>query len=160
VIHFPIALLMVAPLFIALAAGVGRDIVQYSRAALVLLVLGTVATFVAVETGEAAAEGVIRTDAINAVLSQHADLAETTRMVFTVLTVLYAAFLFLPSYVARLGSLAREARVRAGNLVFLVLSAAAMLLVVNTAHLGGRLVYQLGVRGASPASPAAGAQPR
>ena len=58
VIHFPIALLLIAPIFVLLGAllqpAKGRP---YLLAATVLLLLGTAGTFIAVETGEAVAEG-------------------------------------------------------------------------------------------------------
>ncbi len=147
IIHFPIALLMIAPLFVLLALVWPRHADGFSRAALVLLVLGTVSTYVAISTGKAAGELADHTDAINAVISRHESLAETTSMVFSALTVLYALFVLLPGVMARLR---RPAYARVGNLAFFIAIAAATLLVVNTGHLGGRLVHQLGVRALMP----------
>jgi uncharacterized membrane protein len=72
IVHFPVALLLVVPLFLVLGgvlefreARRGRP---YLMTALVLLVLGTVATFVAIETGEAAGKVTERTAALSAVL--------------------------------------------------------------------------------------------
>jgi hypothetical protein len=54
-IHFPIALLLVAPLFIVAGAILSpRKSRPAMMAALLLMVLGTVSIFVAVESGEAA----------------------------------------------------------------------------------------------------------
>ncbi len=147
VIHFPIALLMVAPLFVLFAVLRRNRATDFERAALVLLALGTIATFVAVSTGQAAGELAEHNDAINAVISQHEELAETTRLVFTVLTLLYAAFVFAPGPLQRLR---RPATAVVTNGIFLVVLLAASLLVVNTGHLGGRLVHQLGVRALMP----------
>ncbi len=141
IIHFPIGLLMIAPLFVLLALLVRRHATGFSQAALVLLVLGTAATFVAVSTGKAAGELAEHNDAINAVISAHEELAETTRNVFAGLTIAYAAFVFLSAR----GLLRRPAVATVANLVFLVVLAGASLLVVNTAHQGGRLVHQFGV---------------
>ncbi len=143
VIHFPIGLLMVSPLFALLAALLPRRASGFSVSALVLLALGTIAALVAVSTGQAAAELAERNDAINAVLARHEELAETTAIVFSVLTVLYAAALALS---ARVAALARPVAVRTVNGVFFALLLAASLLVVNVGHQGGRLVHQLGVR--------------
>ncbi len=156
VIHFPIALLMVAPLFVLLALVWPRHAEGFSRAALVLLVLGSVSTYVAISTGQAAGELADHTDAINAVISRHEELAETTSTVFSVLTVLYAVFVLLPFLASRLR---RPAYARAGNLAFFVAIAAATLLVVNTAHLGGRLVHQLGVHALMPPAATADSLP-
>jgi uncharacterized membrane protein len=150
VIHFPIALLMVAPLFVLLALVLRRSSVEFSRTALVLLALGTVATWVAISTGKAAGELAEHTDAINAVISQHEELAETTRNLFTVLTLLYAVVVFAPGPLRRLR---RPALAFATNAVFLVALAGATLLVVATAHQGGRLVHQLGVHALMPGPP-------
>lgn len=146
VVHFPIALLLVAPLFVALGAflelrapGKGRT---WLFAALVLLALGTVATFVAVGSGEAAAKLAERTEAADAVLERHETLAETTRLVFSVLTVILAAILLVPRALRR--DLPRGAA--AGLFAaFLVAYGAGAILLANTAHNGGRLVYELGV---------------
>lgn len=151
IIHFPIGLLMVAPLFVALALLWTRRANEYMRAALLLLVIGTAATFVAVSTGKAAGELADHTEAINGVLEGHEERAEDTRNAFAALTVLYAVFMFLPTRVAKL---ARPAYTRAGNAVFLVLLLFATLMLVNTAHQGGRLVHQFGVHAMmAPAAP-------
>ena len=152
VIHFPIALLMVAPLFVLLSLVLRRYAIEFSRTALVLLALGTLATYVAVSTGKAAGELAEHNDAINAVISQHEELAETTRNAFTVLTLLYAMFTLGPGPLRRLR---RPALALVTNAVFLVALAGASLLVVSTAHQGGRLVHQLGVHAMMPVAPAA-----
>lgn len=144
VIHFPIALLLVAPLFIIIGIIVnpqkGRP---FLIAALVLMLLGTAGTFLAIATGEAAGEIAERTPAVNAVLERHEDLAEMTRVVFTVLTILFAAILLLPRLLKREPSVATA---RILPLAFLVLYTAGAVILVNTAHHGGRLVHEFGVR--------------
>ncbi|MEJ2084013.1 MAG: hypothetical protein P8Y94_18130, partial [Acidobacteriota bacterium] len=95
-IHFPIALLLVAPIFIVLGALLRRTGRSFSLAALFLMVLGTVAVFMAVETGEAAGELADRTPQVMQVLQHHQELADLTRSVFVALTVIYAVVLFLP----------------------------------------------------------------
>ena len=143
VIHFPIALLLVAPLFIV--AGIivnpqkGRP---FLIAALVLMLLGTAGAFLAIATGEAAGEVAERTPAVNAVLERHEDLAEMTRIEFTVLTLLFAAILFLPRLLKREPS-GVTARILA--LAFVLFYSAGAVILVNTAHNGGRLVHELGV---------------
>jgi uncharacterized membrane protein len=143
VIHFPIALLLVAPLFII--AGIivnpqkGRS---FLIAALVLMLLGTAGAFLAIATGEAAGEVAERTPAVSAVLERHEELAEMTRIVFSVLTLLFAAILSLPRLLKREAS---GVAARILPLAFLVFYSAGAVILVNTAHNGGRLVHELGV---------------
>ena len=150
VIHFPIALLMIAPVFVLLALAVRSHSIEFARGALLLLALGTVATYVAISTGKAAGELAEHTDAINAVIGHHEEMAETTVTTFTVLTLLYAVFVLGPGPLRRLRT---PAAALVTNAVFLVVLAGASLLVVNTAHQGGRLVHQLGVHAIMPPAP-------
>lgn len=155
VVHFPVALLTAAPLFVLLAVLLPRHAPCLSCSALVLLVLGTAAAFAAVETGEATAEMALRSDAITPVLNRHAEMGELTRNVFVALTAVYGLVLFLPVVSKKA---ARPAFRLAAHVVALVLLVAGSLLVANTAHLGGRLVHELGVRAVWPQTPAAAAQ--
>jgi uncharacterized membrane protein len=140
VIHFPVALLLVAPLFIVLGIVFQKSVRCFLLAALVIMVLGTAATFVAVPTGEAAARLAVRTDEMAPVLTRHQDFAEKTRLAFTVLTVLFAAGVVVAKFF-RLGRLVSALLL----LAFLALYTGAALLLANTAHNGGRLVHQFGV---------------
>lgn len=144
IVHFPIALLLVAPVFIIAGAVLrpakGR---YYQIAALVLMLLGTTAIFVAVGSGEAAGELAERSQGVSQVLETHETLAERTRVVFTILSVIFAALLLVPRVLKH-----AENRLVTTTLplAFLVLYSAGLLLLVNTAHNGGRLVHEFGVR--------------
>ncbi len=143
IIHFPIVLLMIAPLFVLIGAALSpAKAKSFLIAALILMVLGTVSTYVAVETGEAAGKLADRTPEINVVLQHHEELAERTRLSFTILTAVFAILLALPLM------LRRETRIftTALPIVFLVFYSGAMLFLVNTAHNGGRLVHEFGVQ--------------
>ena len=142
VIHFPIALLLVAPVFIVAGLAAPRLAPSCFAAAVTLMGLGVVATWVAVASGHAAAELVEQEGAVRAVLQRHAKLGELTRNVFTALTLVFAAFVFLPARLKR--PLSRGLTAGLG-LLFLVLYAAGALLVANTAHQGARLVHEFGV---------------
>jgi uncharacterized membrane protein len=141
IVHFPIALLLVAPLFVLLGflprAGGG-----FRMAALVLLILGTAGAYVAVETGEASAQVVSFDEAAAETLNHHADLAETARLLFTILTVAYATILALPLLVRKLlkKTLPRPVPPVLTILV-LVYSGLCASVLANAAHLGGKLVY-------------------
>jgi uncharacterized membrane protein len=143
IIHFPVALLMVAPLLVV-AALIWRDNRKgLLMAALLLMVLGTAATWVAVSSGEAAGRLAERSPEINAVLEHHEELGETARWVFTVLTGVFAVLLAAPRLLRQMPSPGAQTAVLAA---FLVVWGGGTLVLVNTAHNGGRLVHEFGVR--------------
>ncbi len=143
IIHFPIALLLIAPVFIVLGALLRRTSRPFSLAALLLMVIGTATIFVAVETGEAAGELADRTPQIMEVLQHHEELAELTRSVFIALTVIYAVVLFLPPLLSK--GLSRGPMLALQG-AFLLLYLGGAVVLINTAHNGGMLVHDLGVR--------------
>ncbi|HEY7307546.1 MAG TPA: DUF2231 domain-containing protein [Bryobacteraceae bacterium] len=97
IVHFPIALLLVAPLFLVAAIALPRNKAKHAiLGGFVLLLLGTGSLVLAVETGEATAEQVNKTPQIQSVLHDHEELAETTEAIFGASTVLFAALLFGP----------------------------------------------------------------
>ena len=151
IIHFPIVLLLVAPLFILAALLVSaprRQVLMIS--ALVLMILGTVSVYVAIGTGEAAGKLAERTAQINAALERHENLAEKTRLTFTVLTVILAGILVVPRLTEWEPSRATSAIV---YVVFLILYGGAAQLLTNTAHNGGLLVHEFGVTAMVNAQP-------
>jgi uncharacterized membrane protein len=150
VVHFPIALLLVAPVFVILGLVFRKHWSGFAVTALVLMVLGTIGAFIAVATGEAGASLVERTEAISEVLEQHEDLAETTRTVFAVLTIIFAAILIVP--VALRSALKPGVNIGL-NAAFLVLYAFGALLLANAAHEGGRLVHEYGVQALTASGP-------
>jgi uncharacterized membrane protein len=149
IIHFPITLLLVAPLFVVvggvLAPSKGRT---FLISALILMVLGTASVFFAIETGEGAGELAGSAPEIRAVLKQHQELAKTTRVLFSLLTLSFAALLFVPTVLGReLGLRVNMALLSA----FLIFYATGAVFLVNTASHGDRLVHELGVR--APVAP-------
>src|SRR6516225_7438257 len=97
-IHFPLTLFFLAPVFALLAA--------FTRAAtrraflittLMLMLFGTVSTYVAFEAGEAAVSEGFREEAL-AIVERHRELAELTRSSFTVATLLFALSLALCTF--------------------------------------------------------------
>jgi uncharacterized membrane protein len=148
IVHFPIALLLIVPLFVLLGL-VPRVGPGFRLAALVLMILGTVAAFVAVETGEAAGQLVIRNEQIDPVLQAHAELAETVRNVYTGLSALYLLGLLVPAVLRKTGRLKQALPWPVpvlATVVFVALWGAANLLLANVGHLGGRLVHEFGVQ--------------
>lgn len=144
IVHFPIALLLIAPLFIVIGV-VWRPerSFPFLLAALILMTVGTVSTFVAASSGKAAGELVENAPQAAAVLEQHQKLAETTEIAFSALTLIFTAILFVPRLLKR-----EPTRVisMALPLVFLMFYATGAISLANAAHQGGRLVHELGVR--------------
>jgi uncharacterized membrane protein len=143
IIHFPIVLLLIAPLFVLIGAALSpQQGKNFLISALVLMLLGTASTFVAIETGEAAGKIATRTPEINRVLEHHEQLAERTRLIFSILTVVFAAIVLIPRITRR------ESRIFSTvvPIVFLLFYGAASLVLANTAHNGGRLVHEFGVQ--------------
>jgi uncharacterized membrane protein len=144
IIHFPIALLLVAPLFVIVGGMLpppkGK---AFLMSALILMVLGTSSVFLSVETGEAA-RGIARSDpVIKAAIDEHQDLAEATRVLFSGLTIAFAALLFVPNMLrVELGRRVNVALLA----VFLIFYTTGILFLVNTAHQGELLVHEMGVR--------------
>ena len=143
IIHFPIALLLVAPLFIVIGLLRRPDCsFQFMLVALILMALGTVGTFVAASSGEAAGELAEKIPQAKAVLEHHRDLAETTEIAFSALTLIFASILFVPRVFKGQPTRATSTLL---PLIFLVFYATGIITLANTAHQGGRLVHELGV---------------
>lgn len=141
IIHFPIALLLVAPLFIFLGLVRPAKLWAFSMAALLLMLLGTAGAYIAVETGEATAQLVDQTPRVHAAIEEHQAYAEKTRLIFTVLTALFALLAVAPLAFRKL----KPAPILAAQGLFLVVYMASCLVLARTGHLGGRLVHGYGV---------------
>ncbi len=151
IIHFPIALLFVAPLFVVLGIVLRRSRL-FLWAALLLMAIGTAGTFFAVSTGEAAGKLADRTPQVAAVLERHEELAETTRIIFTALTLVFAGIVAAPAAFRQLRGAAFRIVL---PLFFLLFYGAGVVVLAHTAHNGGRLVHELGVQALMAPSPAA-----
>ncbi len=141
VIHFPIALLLVAPIFILLGLALPR-LRALPLSALILMALGTAGAFLATATGEAAADNLSLAGAADAALEHHEELGELTRNLFAGLTIAFAALLGAPLVLkARWPRMATTI----GQVVLLVAYLGACGVLANAAHAGGRLVHEFGI---------------
>jgi uncharacterized membrane protein len=145
IVHFPIALLLIAPVLVVLGLAFFKSGKAFMYSAFLMMLIGTVAAVVAVATGEAAGELAERVTNAEAVLENHEELAETTRNVFAALTVVFGAIVFVPLIFRR--ELAAKIAVPL-NIVFLLFYGAGTVVLLNAAHEGGRLVHEFGVRAA------------
>lgn len=146
VVHFPIALFVVAPLFVLLGAISGARALMLS--ALILLSLGVAGAFVATSTGEEAYGVMVPDEDADEdlaweVVDQHETDTIFVRNVFTGITGLYA-FVVLLAYLAP--STTRLGPRLVMGIVVLALCAWANLELAKAAHLGGELVHRYGVR--------------
>jgi uncharacterized membrane protein len=150
VVHFPIILLLLAPLLIIVGAvpSVARRRL-FLGAALILMVVGTSMTYLAVATGELAMKVVASAPALNGLLQEHRALGQSTRELFSLLTLAFAALL----YAHRLPGRELDAWVRTALLAaFLVFYGTGAVLLVDTALKGGRFVHALGATTAATCS--------
>ncbi len=154
IIHFPIVLLLLSPLFVLISTALqppkGRP---YMITALLILLLGTGSLFISASTGEAAAELAERGGGMDAVLKAHEHLATETQIVFSGLSAILLGMFTIPLFLRR-----PETRLSSSYLplAFLALYVVGAVFLVNTAHAGGRLVHEFGVHALLPA---AGDQP-
>lgn len=143
IIHFPIVLLLLSPIFIVISAMLppprGKP---YMTIAILFLLLGTASLFIASSTGKAAARVAERGGAIDAVLETHQNFALQTVIVFSELSVMLLVIVLLPRVLRR-----RENRLFSTvlPLTFLAFYFGGVVFLMNTSHTGGRLVHKLGV---------------
>lgn len=148
-VHFPVALFVVAPLLVLLAAVTGKKAIMFC--ALLLLGVGVVTSFLATNTGEAAYD-IMEPDedldpegAAYDLAEEHMESSEFARNVFAGVTGVYAV-LFVVGLV-KPKTLHLKPRLITHAVVLLVLAWGNMLLA-NAAHMGGELVHRYGVRAA------------
>lgn len=155
-VHFPVALLVVAPLFVALGIlFVSRR--QWAASALILMALGSAGALASAFTGEKAGEwagnnGLIPAEATQ-VLQEHQKMGGQCRVIFPALALVYAALLVAPALWKRVRSPRAQ---RGAHLVFLLVYLIFLMWVPKTAHLGGRLVHEFGVQAPVAAQTAGG----
>jgi len=147
-VHFPIVMLLLAPLFILIAAILRPPANRpYLTVALVMLLLGTFSLYLAASSGEEAAELADRDGAVNAVISSHQALASTCEILFSIFSACFAGIYLWPRFSRRL-----ETRINStvAPLVFVSLYSMGLLYLINTAHAGGRLVHEFGIHAVMP----------
>ncbi|GAB4157974.1 MAG: hypothetical protein Kow00107_07090 [Planctomycetota bacterium] len=153
VVHFPIALLTIAPLFVLLAVVFSKYTKPFLICAAILLGIGTLGSYVSVSTGEAAAHAKnldIEEEARGALPAElgdmynvfefHKEMAGFAAHAHAVLFVLLLVLAFGSSYVKAL-------RPKWLLVLWLVLSAGALVLLGLAGHAGARLVHEFGITG-------------
>src|SRR3989344_5017577 len=142
IVHFPIALLCVAPLFILLGIIVQKFLKPFYICALILMMLGTAGVFLAVSTGNSATETITADPAITATLAAHVHFAERAQLNFSLLSILFLIYVLSHNFTRN----RLEKYNRVAGALFLIIYLCNLLLISNAAHYGGKLVHQHGVR--------------
>lgn len=144
IVHFPIGLLLLAvPVLMILGIVLPKSWRSFQVAALVIMLLGVGAAWVAVSTGKAAAG---LTEQIPT-LKHHKELAETSAWSFSILSAIYAVMTIGPSFFKK--PLKRWITVSA-SVVFLLVYLGFATVLARTAHLGGLLVHEYGIHAMLP----------
>ena len=147
IVHFPIALLMTAPLLFLVGALWPAQRRGIHAMALLLLVLGLLGGLLALATGDAAETFAHRTPELRAALKDHERAAQWTMILFGLLTLAW----LIHRGVARLRR--REpvpGPARTLFILWLVFSALGVAALLRTGHLGGRMVHELHTHGGEP----------
>lgn len=144
VVHFPIALLMVAPLLVLLAALWPCKAKPLMVASWIVITIGAGGVLLAAATGEDAKDAVIGAgEGWYGVMRQHARLGEIARNVFIGL---WALFTLITAVTLAFGKPVPRGFMLATCGVYLALHLPALLILANAAHQGGRLVHEFGAR--------------
>ncbi|GAB4386949.1 MAG: hypothetical protein Kow0022_17480 [Phycisphaerales bacterium] len=146
-IHVPLGSLPLALVFVLLSMVMrGQWSKMFAASALILMVIGTLGAFIAVMSGEATAELAEGTGPMavlsDPVIEDHEELAELARTVFAILTAVYAIIFVVLGRLSNRGKSGPAVWIQSA---FLLLYGSALLLLVNAAHLGGRLVHEFGI---------------
>lgn len=142
VVHLPIGVLAVVPLFAvwAMVAGGNRRTVGW--VVMLLMLIGTTGTVIAAKSGTHAME-VAEAGMAGNFMDQHADMGELARNWFLWVAAGYAAITILSTIIK--DKLKRKYWIGA-HAVWLGAFGAAFLVLANAGHMGGRLVHEFGVR--------------
>jgi uncharacterized membrane protein len=155
IVHFPIALLLFAPVFAIAAAFAKKMRMGLLVAAFIMIAAGTIAAYLAVSSGKAAEETLRMSRQAKEVFEQHEALGIETSNIFKIVTVIFALTLGL-AYGGE-GKWKKSA-VAAAGVATCVLYAWGALTVINTGHHGAMLVYDYDVH--NPITPGVVIEPQ
>jgi uncharacterized membrane protein len=143
IVHFPVALLLAAPLIIFASLFARGNWRSWAGASLLVMGVGALATWWAVGTGHAAGQLVDKSVELERAVLGHEALGVLTRNLFTGLAVVYAVLVMLPTWIKRPMPAAFRITLHA---VFLAGYVAATGVLAQTANAGGHLVHESGVK--------------
>jgi uncharacterized membrane protein len=147
IVHFPIALLMTAPLLFLIGALWPAQRRGIHAMALLLLILGLLGGLLALATGDAAETFAHRTPELRAAVKDHERAAQWTMALFGLLAATWLIHLGVARF--RRQELA-PGPARTLFILWLVVSALGVAALLRTGHLGGRMVHELHTHGGEP----------
>ena len=153
VVHFPIGILLIAwlPMLIGLIDRKRRN--TWFASAAMLLVVGTIAAFAAVMTGEAAEDIVGGTSqVVNDAIHEHEETAEAARNLFLASTLI---FLMAWGVYNKVAEKKKPMILTSGAARVAIVYLFAAMALTNAGHQGGVLVHEYGIH--APLGGAAGA---
>ena len=146
IVHFPIALLLTAPLLVLAGLFWPSQRKGIHAAALLLLVLGSGGAVLALFTGQAAEPFARRTAELRAAVNLHEELAQTAARLFVILTMAFAVLWAVPLLRKR----PLPAKLEAALMVlWLLLAGMGMVKLAQAGHEGGHMVHDLHTHGGS-----------
>ena len=148
IVHFPIALLLFAPVLALAAAFMKKARMGLLVAAFIMIAAGTIAAYLAVSSGKAAEEVVQLRGEARDVFKEHEALGIETSNIFKIVTVIFALTLGL-AYAG--DGKWKKSAVAAAGVATCVLYVWGALALANTGHHGAMLVHDFGVH--NPISP-------
>jgi uncharacterized membrane protein len=141
-VHFPIVLLLIAPLFVLAACIWFYRWRSLLGLALATMLLGAITMFLAVSTGNIAAEPLEIGKEVVATLNDHVVLAERAQRNFAALTA--ALLLYFALRIFRFKDRGRLLQT-VTLLLYLLVYAWNIVILLNAAHYGGKLVHDHGI---------------
>jgi uncharacterized membrane protein len=143
-IHFPIVLFLLAPVFLLFAAFTRADRRStFLSAALLVMVLGSVSVHASFETGLAARARLDRTGEAGTIVERHRELADLARSSLAMATLLFSLTLLIRT-VLQVNMYELTGVLPLGSVVFYGLG---LFWLINAAYNGERLVHEFGVNG-------------
>ena len=141
-IHFPLTLFFLAPVFV-LFAGFAKATTRqaFLISALTVMLLGVASTCIAFEAGQTTAATVTPTGEVRAVIERHHELASLARGSLTAATLLFGLTLLICTWF-HLQIRELTGVLPLGSVVFYALG---LFWLINTAYQGERLVHEFGV---------------
>ena len=130
VVHFPIALFITALLFEFISYFMKKD--SFSLSSLILLVLGSIGAFIALQTGEEAANIAKKIAGIGSTLHEHEEMAELVFYIYLAITILKAALMRF------------KKDILPWRLIILTGMILGTFFIFRVGHYGGQLVYDWG----------------
>lgn len=144
VVHFPIGILLIAwlPMLIGVIDKKRRN--TWLASAFMLLLVGTIAAFAAIFTGEATEEIVgPASQLVENAIHDHEEAAEMARNLFIVTTIVFLAVWLTW---AKVNEKKKAPVAVAGGALIVASYTLASLALANAGHLGGVLVHQYGIQ--------------